>query len=445
MIPLYSKGFANRTVQRKTRLCSALVVRVFSLRRSGEDLSHCRAHILASSLLRPAGDGPVMPGPARRYGDGADSYAHSIARVACAQVVYAQAERLAEVASKSAKPGAQNLASTPRSAAKGRAGAAPTDSIAPSTIFACESVADSLADVASAFVTHVGRRASARAELGGRTSVALTDVLACLQGMAPVTQSYTRDLARYAMLEEIPFPSQIPAFPLPIPVASTPAGGGAAGAQLPPDPVDGSAGNADAAEGEAKRAAERPWIEPWMPPLPPTRTYKNTPGVVKLDSGDGRGGPDRAKLSTQRRQVEQSLARLKEGGGVGNGGADLKSSAMALDGSALGLVSATHALAENPFLAPPKVGTARIIDEDMTELKARDPAEPAKIAPDADGDSAMRDSNVSGVTGPGEGNDPKRARVSRIFTEARGTGATANGGSASAKAKKSEDAMDVAP
>jgi histone H3/H4 len=392
-----------------------------------------------------------MPGPARRVGDGAESYARAVSRVACAQVVYAQAERLAESAAKAAKPSGQNT-STPRSAAKGRAVTSAADAIAPSTIFASDSVANALADIAAAFVTHVGRRSVARAELGGRTSVALTDVLACLQGMAPVTQSYTRDLARYAMLEEIPFPSDVPSFPSPIPVSDAGAGGGddSAEPQLPPDPVDGDANVAEGVDEDSRRAAERPWIEPWMPPLPPSRTYKSTPGVV-LESGDGRGA-DRTKLSTQRRQVEQSLSRLREGNlsnCLNNGGI----AAGVRDVAASGLVPATHALAENPFLAPPKVGAAAVIDEDMASLKPHEPTEPVDSAMDVDRDSVMRDSNMAASGGGGEGSDPKRARVARIFTEARGTGASVGAGNAGAgaasaaggKVKKSNDAMDAAP
>lgn len=392
-----------------------------------------------------------MPGPARRSGDGADAYAHSVARVACAQVVYAQAERLAEKGAKSVKSSGQNQTSTPRSGAKGRITGTGADSIAPSSVSMSESVADSLADIAAAFVTHLGRRASARAELGGRTFVTLTDVLACLQGMAPVTKSYAHDLARYLMLEEIPFPSEVPEFPLPVPLHGTHGGNQANGqaSPLPPDPVDGSEDGVGTAHESTKGVAKRPWIEPWMPPLPPSRTYKRTPGVVAIGAANGRVGQDRALHAKSRRQVEQTLAKLKEGDFKSDGSAT-NCAPLSVDVSARGLVSASHALAQNPYLAPPKVGSAHMIDEDMTAIVAREPAEPIAAAGDTEGDSGMRDSNVSGPGGPSEGNDPRRARVFKIFTEARGSGSTANGGTASGatvpppKSKpKGDDAMDV--
>lgn len=392
-----------------------------------------------------------MPDSARRSGDGADAYAHSVARVACAQVLYAQAERLAEKGAKSAKSSGQGQGSTPRNSSKGRSTGVGADVIALSTVSVSESVADSLADIVAAFVTHLGRRASARAELGGRTFVALTDVLACLQGMAPVTKSYTLDLARYLMLEEIPFPSDVPEFPLPVPLSLS-AGSGNVNRQtplLPPDPVDGSGEGGGSGNDNVKGIEERPWIEPWMPPLPPSRTYKRTPGVVVMGTAQGRGGQDRAQLAKARRQVEQTLAKLKEGDVNGDSSA-MNPSAMSVDIPARGFVAASHALAKNPFLAPPKVGSAHIIDEDATAIVAREPAEPLAATGDVEGDSTMRDSNFPGPGGPGEGNDPRRARVFKIFTEARGTGASVNGGTASGAAgpatkpkPKGDDAMDI--
>lgn len=393
-----------------------------------------------------------MPDHVRRSGDGADAYAHSVARVACAQVLYAQAERLAEKGAKSAKSSGQSQASTPRNSSKGRSAGASADVIALSTVSVSESVADSLADIVAAFVTHLGRRASARAELGGRTFVALTDVLACLQGMAPVTKCYTFDLARYLMLEEIPFPSEVPEFPLPIPLSLSPGEGNVNGHAplLPPDPVDGNGEGVGAANDSVKGLADRPWIEPWMPPLPPSRTYKHTPGVVVMETAQGRGGQDRAQQAKARRQVERTLAKLKEGGVMGNSGA-LNPSAMSVDIPARGFVSVSHPLAENPFLAPPKVGSADVIDEDVTAIVAREPAEPVDLTGDAKGDSTMRDSNFAGPGGPGEGTDPRKARVFKIFTEARGSGASVNGVTSSAvpnpaaKPKpKGDDAMDLA-
>lgn len=392
-----------------------------------------------------------MSVPFKRSGDGAETYAHSVARVACAQVLYAQAERLAEKCAKSARSSGQGQGSTPRSSMKGKLTGTSADSIALSTVSVSESVADSLADIVAAFVIHLGRRASARAELGGRTSVALTDVLACLQGMAPVTKSYILDLARYLMLEEIPFPCEVPEFPLPIPVSlsSGPAKENGKEPPLPPDPVDGSGDGVDEASISAKGVAERPWIEPWMPPIPPSRAYKKTPGIVVMGTAKRGSGQDRAVQAKARRQVEQTLAKLKEGD-VKNEGIAMKPSAMSVDIPKRGFVSASHALAENPYLAPPKVGSAHIIDEDVTTVVAREPAEPVATAGDTEGDSTMRDSNLAGSGGPGEGNDPRRARVFKIFTEARGNGAAANGcaasggaGPASKLKPKGEEAMDI--
>jgi hypothetical protein len=371
-----------------------------------------------------------MPGPARRTGDGAESFARAVGRVACAQVVYAQAERLAEGAAAS-KPGGPAAGLAPRGTPKGKSSGAAADVLVPSAVYSSESVADALADIAAAFITLVGRRSAARAELGGRTSAALTDVLACLEDLEPVTQSNVGDLARYVNLEEIVFPTEVPPFP----AAVEQAGDGAA--HCSPDPVDGTAGAPGGADVAALKTASRPWIEPWMPPLPPSRTYKSTPGVL-LGAGEGLTRPDRALLSTQRRQVEQSLARLKEKEHAGGGA-----------GHVLGHAAASRVLSENPFLAPPRVGSARIIDEDCDVLRVREPTEPA-AKPDVDdeADAGMRDSNV----GLGEASDPKRARVNRIFTEARGTGGAGGWGSGAAargppaaakKDVKGDSTMDV--
>lgn len=353
-----------------------------------------------------------MPGPARRPGGGAESYARAVARTACAQVIYAQAER--DAASKAAAAGlgsggAGGASATPRGGGGGRK--VVNTAVPPSAVFASDAVADALADIALAFVTHVGERSASRAGLSGRTHAALPDVLAVLKALAPVTQSHTRDLARYALLEEIPFPVPVPVFPAPVPQDGDAARGALKRSSFDVvvvDPVDADSVDED---GNGKSTLP-PWIEPWMPPLPPSRTYKSTPGVL-LNGPGTKGKPDRALLSTQRRQVEQSLARLKGKHLDGSDGA----------GAAFGgVVPATHALAENPFLAPPKVGSARIIDEDIVG-GAREPTEPVEVQEgevDGEGDVAMRDSNAASAGGAGEPTDPKRARVMRILNGSSG-------------------------
>lgn len=380
----------------------------------------------------------MTPAPSRQPGDGPESYARAVGRVACAQVIYARAERLAAQEAKlAAKSGAgkAGAASTPR--AGGRRGA--TD-INPSTVFASDSVADALADVAAAFIVHVGSRSAARAALAGRTSAALTDVLAVLNDASSFTQSQTKDLARYAVLEEIQFPTAVPAFPVPVSRAEARMVGDAK--YVAPDPVDGNT----VSEGGEPRAdaASMPWIEPWMPPLPPRRTYMATPGVVTDAGKASSAGPDRATVSRQRRQVEQSLARLKEKEQSEGSGATevVKASAR------LGHVPATHALAQNPFLAPPKIGSAKVIDESKSGRPGRDVTEPLTSAiVEGDGDGGLRDSNAAG-----DGNDPKRARVSRILNEGLGVGGAgekdkkpAAKASPTKPAKKEDDEMDVEP
>lgn len=318
----------------------------------------------------------------------------SMMRVACAQVIYAQAERLAERASgKSSKTPAPvtSPAKPPQ-----RRNAAATDPVPASAVYASESFADALVDVMSAFIQHVGSASRAVANHGNRTHVVLPDLLAVLDEMAPTTHSHTRDLARYSMLEEIRFPTSVPEFPASFPV--------------PDGPTDN---HMDVGPEDLTKATPT-CVESWMPPLPPARTYIATPGVLKQNNSNGTA----SSAPSGRRMVERSLARLK------NQPAEF--------------VNAGDALAANPFLAPPRVGTAPILDEDVAG-PPRDPIEP----PDNDLlmtiDTAMRDSNVPQMGGLGDvssepvdaGNvgttetsskDPKRARVMRILQESRGVG-----------------------
>lgn len=367
-----------------------------------------------------------MPtGPSALPGDGSEAYARAVGRVACAQVIYARAERLAaheaRVAAKFAKASdASASASTPRPASK-------KILLNPSTVFVSESVADALADVVAAFITHVGRRSVARASLSGRTQPAFTDVLAILDDASSFTRSHTRDLALYAEREEVAFPSPVPPFPLPVSRAGVRMVGDAM--YVAPDP--GVEAQVD--------AGAMPWIEPWMPPLPPKRTYMATPGVV-TDAGKPTGvAPDRATVSRQRRQVEQSLARLKERDQAQRSGG-LSDAATAV--ARLGHVPATHALAQNPFLAPPVIGKSHPIDEEKVSGQRRDIGEPADVVEvDGDGDTGMRDTNKAT-----DGNDPKRARVSRILNEGKNLssvgGTTAGAGASGAGAGASSGGGD---
>lgn len=285
-----------------------------------------------------------------------DAYARSLGRVACAQIIYAQAERLSDQ-SQAQKSKGTSKAARPVSA---------------SNVSATESVADALADICGAFVQQIGRAAKARAELAARSKANLIDVLAALGRTARVTKTYTRDLAQYAMFEEIPFPHKIPEFPA-----------------LPPSRKR----SREVAFSEAPRERGA-HIEPWMPELPSVHTYVSTPVYVAADARKR----DRTDLGKQRRQVEKSLAKLKESQGV----AAARSRPM---------------LSENPFLAPPQVGTGRAIDEDWAG-EEREPTEPMNDAEDA------KDSNANAHQRSSHESEAKRARVERILAEA-GGGATA--------------------
>lgn len=250
-----------------------------------------------------------------------DAYARSLARIAAAQIVYAQVERVSERSHAAAAAGGSG------GGGKGR----PRTLNATGTQ-ATAAVADAMAEVLGAFVQAVGRRARARAELSGRTICSLPDVTAALEMSARATRTHTRDLAQYARYERIVFPRPVPAFP------ATP-------------------------RGPKKRAREEeevttlPGSEPWMPALPPAHTYVVTPPVV--DGNDGKSRSGRADLAAQRRAVEQSLARLQ---GVGKPGRGLPAAAAA-------------ALEVNPFLRPPGIGVAPLPgDEERAEPRL--PIEP---------------------------------------------------------------------
>lgn len=370
-----------------------------------------------------------MPAPAvRRAADGQEGYAWGLSRIACAQILYAQAERCAETsASKSKGVGTQ------RGGPVRRGVTSVSEPVPASAVHTSESVADSLADIAIAFITHVGARAAARANLAGRTHVTFPDVLSTFQVIAPVAQTHTADLARYMRLAVVPFPAPVPDFPQAMSsldhitsgdVTAWTSKDGSNAATTDGETATSGQNGAEANEGAAadEKSANPsndsgltqpvvpPWIEPWMPALPPSRTYVCTPGVVSSDSKQA----NRSVLSLQRRQAELSLTRLVQP----------ESSETA---------SGDQYFSQNPFLAPTRVNFDRVLDSEGP-VGVREVLEPS------DDLSDERDSNYDSKRDTGkqnrlavgasgstitEGNrDPKRARVQRIFAEAAGGGNT---------------------
>lgn len=313
-----------------------------------------------------------MPGGGDGTGGGEESFAQALGRTACAQIIYAQAERL-------------SAHSTPRHPRPGSRAPRP---LSASSIHATHAVADALTDIAAAFIESIGRSAAARSELAGRSACNLIDVLGAVEALAPVTNSTPRDLMRYAMYQEVPFPYPVPRFPV-LPVAKK------RKRELFVEPPK-----------EGEKTEEKPFIEQWMPPIPSAHTYVATPVFVKKDTGKR----DAAEMDRQRRGVEKSLARLKEvKAGAGRGG----------------LLAAVAAVApENPFMALPKVGSGRIFDEDIVE-----PRELTEKTQERFPDDALDSNNTALIDVPrNAANDQKRAKVERILSEAGGIGTTAVSG-----------------
>lgn len=306
-------------------------------------------------------------------GGGEESFAQALGRTACAQIIYAQAERI-------------STRSAPRNTRPNSRLARP---VSASGIHATHAVADALADIAAAFIESIGRSAASRSELAGRASCNLIDVLGAVEAVAPVTNSTPRDLMKYAMYQEIPFPYAVPQFPV-LPVAKK------RKRELFVE-----------VEKEGEKPEERTFIEQWMPPLPSAHTYVATPVFVKKEAGT----KDAAEMDRQRRGVEKSLARLKEA----KAGADRG-----------GLLAAVAAAApENPFLALPKVGSGRIFDEDIVEPRELTEKPPRGSFPDDAHDS----NNAALIDLPkNASNDQKRAKVERILSESGSGGTTALSG-----------------
>lgn len=287
-----------------------------------------------------------------------DSFARALGRITSAQVAYAVAERVYERGG----PAGPALSA----AGKGKRGPRTAG-----TVSATTAVTDALSELLGSFVSELGARARRRAELAGRTRCALPDVLSALEHASRTARVGTRDLAQYASYETMSFPHRVPSFP----VAAPPA----LGKRLREPDAD---------------PGDVPGSEPWMPPLPPAHTY-----VATAPTGGGAAGStrraSRADLADQRRQVEESLARLTRA-----------------------REQPPPEVARNPFLRPPRVGEAR--------GPARDPAEPrTPPEPVPDDDAELRDSNVRAHRPSGE-SEAKRARVERILAESAGVAATAS-------------------
>lgn len=220
------------------------------------------------SLSTPSA--PAMAG-------GEEAFAHSLCRIACLQVIYAQAERRTTAAKKPAS-----------SPVKAPARSSQRPPVSPDAVHIVDSAADTLADVLAAFLHQVACSTIARTRLSGRTICSLADVISALQAVAPATQSSLRDVARYATHQPITFPQRVPDFPvLPTPLPSLP---------QPPSPTVTT----------HVLPRKRSYIEPWMPQLPPAHTYVTTPGVLS-DADLPRAAPP----PSHRRRVEASLAQLR--------------------------------------------------------------------------------------------------------------------------------------
>lgn len=313
-------------------------------------------------------------------GDSSDAFVQALCRKACAQIIYAQAER-------------QSTQTTLRQS--GRAGTKPRP-VSAANIHTTESVANTFADIATGFIEKIGRLSTKSAQISGRSSCNLLDVLGALESLSPVTNSTPRDLARYCMFQEIPFPQEVPPFPV------LPSSRKRRRELFIPAVQDG---DANGKEPEKERA----YIEPWMPSLPSAHTYVSTPVFVKPEDKKR----DAAEVNKQRSGVEKSLAILKE-----------SRAKVAKSGKEEILAAAAVAAPRNPYLQLPKVGNGRVFDDDDQAADVRAITEPADPFPEDE-----LDSNQPQNTDPAEAaaNDQKRARVDRILAEA-GGGATAMGG-----------------
>lgn len=293
---------------------------------------------------------------------GVDTFARSVGRISCAQILYAQGERV--VKSKVQK-------STPRNR--------PAPIVA-SQIHATRGVADALADILKGFILKIGRESKDRAELAGRTKATLIEVLAVLEKIGHVTKTNIRDLAQYALYEEIPFPKALESFPK----IAAPKKRPREKRKLIEDRAD----------------LRWPQMETWMPPLPPKHTYVATPVFVEPQVPKDK---EVMSVGKQRRQVERSLAILR------------KRKASAADNALLSASVATG----NPYLAPPIVGSGNVIDEEIAG-PPREVASPS-VGIDAPNDRSHPTTNQNGgARGLDKGPEAKKLRVDRILAESAG-------------------------
>ena len=223
-----------------------------------------------------------------------------------------------------------------------------------------------------------------RVELSARNRPNLPDVLGVLERMARATHTYTRDLAQYAMFEEIPFPHTVPVFPALPPVRKRQK---LVTLPLEKERLTQGSGKAE----KLARSVNGPHIEPWMPQLPSPHTYIATPVYVTKDRDKK---SDRASLSKQRRQVERSLTRLKE-------------SQKVVPEVLMPVASG------NPFLAPPKVGAVTGADEEDAA-----PFEPIEPLAGPIGADLKYSNSASLLAKEQQGAEQKRARVERILADA---------------------------
>lgn len=144
------------------------------------------------------------------------TYYHELSRLALSQLIHSQAELFL-------------LHPPPRSST--RRLRLPT----PSTLRLSEPFLDALSDVSGALIYSLGAQALGRARLSGRNRPNIVDVLETLEGRAPHLS--VREVAKYAMKVEVPFPGL---------AAETKVGGGG--------PTTG-------------KEIKGEWIEGWMPGL----------------------------------------------------------------------------------------------------------------------------------------------------------------------------------
>lgn len=303
---------------------------------------------------------------------GEKAFVHALNRRACLQVLYAQAERQSSSAQKSASPSKSNKQVRP-----------PLPS---SAVFVAEKVSDALSDVVAAFIQQVGRSAKARANLAGRNKSTFLDVISVLNAMSSATQATVRDIARYAMHQNIVFPTSVPPFPI---LPST----------LPSKRRLELTIEVPSDDPQARRL--RPFIEQWMPSVPNAHTFISNPGVLSPPNRE-----TQVKGPEQRRLVEMSLERLRDASVRQDPASQPDSLPLDDVGTSIGPF--------NPFTSVPKLVTsaAAATYPSVTptpEDSLRDPLED-------DDNNVDSNTDVIEVTKVSI-SDQKRARVDRILAE----------------------------